>query len=541
MKPFYTLGIVIFTILIGLPSCKKFEKIDFEEAWNPDLAIPLAYTTFGVYDVLARIDSSDLIVNDPVTGSLSLVYNSVLASLNAEDFYGGISFNETFTYTTPALNLPIVATYNGTTTSSRTEILTFNSPNSEELDHIFFKGGFFNFSISTDIRQDLMLSVSFPKLLSGSTPVTRDVFLDYQGSSPMNASFQVDLTELTADFTLNDMDHNKLEANIDATIIGDGSQGVSGSETLSLTVASENMMFHQMDGYFGQTSVLQQTDSVLIRIYQNADQVGHFELKNPEIIFTINNSFGIPIDLHLNNLKTINTVTNQDLPLAGFPTPIQVTAPSSVGQTATSSLILTNSNTSNLSSIIAPTPKYFYYEVNAAPNPQGKTGIRNFVDETSQLEIRAEVNLPLEGYMYGFYVEDTVAFNFNQNTENIETVLFRLIGENGFPVNVIPQISGVDENYNTLFTIFNLNDKIIDGAPVDANGKVTSELKKITDINLTPDKIELLPKVKHLIIRAETNSTGYNSSNPSASTNVKFYDSYKLKLQLSMNLKYKGN
>lgn len=541
MKPFHTLGVTIITALLLTVSCKKFEKIDFQEAWNPDLAVPLAYSTFGVYDILARVDSSDLIVNDPNTGSLSLVYNSVIASLNAQDLYGNISFNENYVYTTPALNLPIVANFSGNQSSTRTEVLTFNGPNGEEIDHMSFKSGFFNFDLTSDIRQDIMMTITFPKLLNGSTPVTRDVLLDYQGTTPMTASFQIDLTDLTADFTLNGTDHNKLEAVIDATIMGDGTQGINGSETVSLNFSSQNMVFRNMDGYFGQTALLQQTDSVLIRIYQNTDQVGHFELKNPEVIFTVRNSFGLPIDLHLNNLKTINTVTGQELPLAGFPTPIVVTAPSNVGEETTTTLVLNNSNTSNLSTIISPTPKYFYYEANAAPNPQGKTGIPNFVDETSQMELSAEVNLPLEGYMYGFFAQDTVPFNMTQNTENIEAILFRIICDNGFPVDVFPEITAVDDNFNVIFEVFNLNEKIIEGAPVDANGKVTSELRKITDINLTPDKIAKLKDVTQLIIRAETNSTGYNSSNPAASTNVKFFDSYKLRLQLSMNVKYQTN
>lgn len=541
MKPFHTLGITIITALLLTSSCKKFEKIDFKEAWNPDLAIPLAYSTFGVYDILARVDSSDILITDPNTGAISLVYNSVIASLNAQDLFGNISFNESYVYTTPALNLPIVANFSGNQSSTRTEVLTFNGPNGEEIDHMSFKSGFFNFDLTSDIRQDIMMTITFPKLLNGSTPVTRDVLLDYQGSTPMTASFQIDLTDLTADFTLNGTAHNKLEAIIDATIMGDGTQGINGSETINLNFSSQNMVFRNMDGYFGQTALLQQTDSVLIRIYQNTDQVGHFELKNPEVIFTIDNSFGIPIDLHLNNLQTINTVTNQHLALSGFPTPVSVLAPTTAGQEVTTTLELNNSNTSNLSSIISPTPKYFYYEVNAVPNPQGDLGINNFVDETSQLEIRAEVNLPLEGYMYGFFAQDTVPFKMTQNIENIEAILFRLIGDNGFPVDVLPEITAVDDNFNVIFSVFDLNEKVIEGAPVDATGKVTDIMRKITDINLTPDKIAKLKDVTQLIIRAETNSTGYNASDPAASTNVKFFDSYKLRLQLSMNVKYQTN
>jgi hypothetical protein len=541
MKPHLTKAFALLTLITTFFACKKFEKVDFKEAWNPDLAIPLAYTTFGVYDVLARVDSSDILINDPETGAISLVYNSTIASLMASDFFGDININENYSYSTSQLNLPIIAFYNGTQTTTRTEILDFSMPNNEELDHVSFKSGFFNFTLNTDIKQDIMLNITFPKLLNGLNPVTREVILDYNGNSPMTADFQIDLTNLIGDFTLNGTSHNKLEAFVQTTIIGDNSEGISGPERFNIALTSQNVRFKSMDGYFGQTPLLQLGDSVLIRIYQNAQDVGHFELKNPMVNFTIKNSFGLPINLHLDNLKTINTISNQSLPLAGFPSPIQIPSPTTIGQVTTTKIELNNTNTTNLSSIITPTPKYFYYEVGAQPNPNGKTSIPNFVDETSQIEINAEVNLPLEGYMYGFFMQDTVPFSYNQDVDYIESVLFRLIADNAFPVNVFPQISAMDENFNLLFNLFSLNDKIIDGAPVDENGKVINSLRKITDINLTADKIDKLPNVKHLIIRAETNSSGYNQTNPSLSSNVKFFDFYNLKLQLSMNVKYQSN
>ena len=73
--------IAVYALIFFASSCKKleFDKIA-QTAWNPNLAIPLAYADFGVYDILARQDSTDLVVIDPSTGAIALVYKGEIAS-----------------------------------------------------------------------------------------------------------------------------------------------------------------------------------------------------------------------------------------------------------------------------------------------------------------------------------------------------------------------------------------------------------------------------------------------------------------------------
>ncbi|MBI2257627.1 MAG: hypothetical protein HYU67_01875 [Flavobacteriia bacterium] len=538
----FKLVLVLTTLVLIIQSCKKFDKDVFDGAWNPDLAFPLAYSSFGVKDVLAKNDSSELIISNPTTGAISLVYSKVLKSLTAQELYGDISFNEDYQYNIADLNLTPSANFDGTINSIRTEILQFQTQNGEELHHMNFKSGFFNFHFETQLKQNVFLTITYPRLLNGSTPITQDIELIYTGGNTTVLDVPLDLTNLNGDFTIDGTQFNALELEIQIQVVGNGQNDIVGNELFNVNLTSQDMVFKNMDGYFGQNSLVNDQDSILIRIFQNTDTAGHFEFSNPQVEFNIVNSFGIPIDLHLNNLKTIQAFEGgQTFPLNGFPSPITVNTPTNPGQTASTSLILNEDNTTNLNTIISPTPKYFYFEANALPNPLGNTGVLNFVDENSNFEISADVNLPLEGYMYGFYVQDTFDFSFNQKTENIESLLFRLISDNGFPVDVSPVIKFVDKNYKVLFNLFNIGDKIIDGAPVDANGKVTSSLSKINDISLTKGDLESLKDVKYIIIRAETNSTGYNPSNPSGSQIVKFYDFYKLDFQLSMDLKFKKN
>jgi hypothetical protein len=539
--------LIKLTALLGVffvfltTSCKKFEKVSLKDAWTPNLAIPLAYTKYGVYNIFARVDSNDLIVSNATTGEISLNYTSVIASIGANEYVGALKFDENLSYDIGDLNLTPQVGFSGQANSFRTEIIDLNTESDQELDHVFFKSGKLNFDFSTQLRQTINVSLTFPDLKIDNVPVTKNVIMTYNGTSPSTENIEVDLAEVKGDFTLNNTTHNKMKVEMQISVSGNGNQNIDGNELFSTNISSENITFHNADGYFGQTSLVDNADSVLLRVFSNVDQEGNFVINNPKVNFIITNSFGLPVDLHLNNLKTIQAFQGgTQFPLVGFPTPVEIESPNTLGQSTTKTITLDNTNTQNLNSIISPTPKYFYYETNAIPNPNGKTGTPNFVDESSQLEIRAEINMPLEGYAYGFFIQDTVDFNLNQDVEKVESLMFRLISDNNFPVNLEVQIIATNENFKPLFNLFDNSTKnLVDGASVDENGKVINPVHKVNDINLTQEKIELLDKVKNLIIRAEASTTGYNPNNPNASSNVKFYDFYSLALQLSMQLQIK--
>jgi hypothetical protein len=150
-------------------------------------------------------------------------------------------------------------------------------------------------------------------------------------------------------------------------------------------------------------------------------------------------------------------------------------------------------------------------------------------------QIKIDVDMPLEGYAYGFYVTDTTDFEFssvsNSDVSMIDFVMLRLIVDNGFPVQVGTQITALDVNLNPVFTLFNTPENVVNPAPVDAQGRVTSSNKKITDVTLTDAQIALLDQVKHFVIYGEASTTDASNG-----TIVKLFDDYKLGLKLAMQI-----
>jgi hypothetical protein len=321
---------------------------------------------------------------------------------------------------------------------------------------------------------------------------------------------------------------------IATTQINGTGQSVDGNETLTLDLNSANIEYLNVQGYFGQQQISQQTaDSVLIKIFQNATD-GHFELNNVKVNFTIDNSFGFPVDINLSNLKTINPVSGVVTLLEGFPSIINVAYPTVMGDSEQSNLLLTSANTSNLSTLISPTPKYFYYELSAISNPNGPSSNLNFIENDSRFKLTAEVDMPLDGLAYGFSVSDTVDYDFTDNPAELESIMFRLITDNGFPVNLGTQIKALDVNNNELFTIFDTPEFIVQSAPTNSTGEAVGKTKKISDIVLDEQKVNLMSLVKKFVIYGELSTKDYQSN-----TYVKFLDSYKIDLKLAVQVQIK--
>ncbi|MCE3296576.1 MAG: hypothetical protein K0R65_2290 [Crocinitomicaceae bacterium] len=533
MGSFYpkaTIAAVI--LLLGITSCKKFEDLKIAKtAWNPNLAVPIGSADFGVYDILASQDSNDLIIIDPVSGEIALSYSSEIASFDAASIVEIGNFSQNYSITLADLSIPVSAAYNGNANAFKNDVLPLTMQNGEEINTILFDSGILNVHIETELKHNLNITVTFPDFIVNSAPVTENLSMNYAGTVPQEADFQVDLNEVLGDFTNNGTTVNETRVQIQLSVMGTGEE-VTGTENFSVELSSSNLDFHHITGYIGQQNIVQEADSVLLRIFQNSVD-GTFELTNPKVVFTIDNSFGVPIALNLSELKTINVATGVETDLLNYPTTIDVEAPTVMGQTETTELELNNSNTTNLSSVISPTPKYFYYEINGQANPDGQTATPNFVMKESRCTIKTEVDMPLEGYAYGFSITDTVEFTQfeNQNADLIEFVMFRLIVDNGFPVLLGTQITAIDENGNHLFSIFNQPENIIEPAPVDATGRVTEQRRKINDITLTAEQIAMLADVEKLIIYGEASTTDADMNKV-----VKFYDDYKINLKLALQI-----
>ncbi|MFK8038581.1 MAG: hypothetical protein AB8B74_09855 [Crocinitomicaceae bacterium] len=530
---------LLIVLLIGATqSCKKLSKYSdpsliAPSSWDPQLAAPIAYADFGVYDILARTDSSELIVIDKNSGQIALVYKGEVISVKAEDIISLPEINHQITNSTADLGLPSVPSFSGNASLQTNQEVTFPVASGIEFHTVVFKSGTIALEFTSDLKHDITITISFPYLLKNGIPLSATLTGNYT-AGPITISGSIDLTDVTGSFTNAGSTVNTLVMDLHTSIDGTGEE-IDGSETIVMDAAVTNPTYRNATGYFGQQDLGNYADSILIKIFNTSTQ-GYFELVNPKVKLEMINSFGFPVEIVLSNLKSINVNTGTELPLTGFANPIEIGSPTILGESKTTVLELNNTNTTNISSVISPAPKYFYFEVAGTANPLGPGSNLNFVQDTSRFKINAELELPLEGFGYGFEVTDTVEFSFNEDASQIESIGFRLIVNNGFPVNLDANITFVDENYQPLFSLTDDFDLVVASGEINTSGEVVSRTQKITDLVADEAEIGLLKNAKHILLNAKMETT--NGTNNEV---IKVLDYYRIGLQLGMKVKLNIN
>lgn len=527
-------SIVLGALIFG---CKKHDLSKVAGiTFDQNLAVPIGYGEFGVHDLLKSIDNT--IQVNPSDGGMSLVYHKQLDTIYAKDVVKLDDFSQNFSIVPANLSGNTTGSFNATINNSTSQFFTYTTQNGTELHDLNFQSGNLAINVSSTIEHNITLVITFPDLKLNGSVVTKTISMIYPNSVPHTGSGTIDLTNVLADFTANNTATNTLRINIDATITGTG-QPITGSENLDLTMNLTNLEFKNITGYFGQQTLASFADSMLLKVFNNPIQ-GSLSFTNPKLTFTVENSFGIPITVNFNNLSTVNTVSNQTTQIT-FNNPVQtVNIPASMGNPAVStSFELSNATTNNtMTNLVDAAPKYLKYDISATSNPNGNPGPLNlnFIESTSKMIVKTDIELPFEGYASGMEVKDTLKFDQISNApDQIESVLFRLKVDNGFPLTFNGQAEFVDINYNHLFDLFDSPTDIISAAPVNSTTHIVNgTTTKSTDVIISASKIALLDKVRFIILKGEAETT------KPLNTVVKLLDGYKIGLKLSVQVQLKG-
>jgi hypothetical protein len=522
--------ILIATLIFT--SCKKnIDKISIS-SWNPNIALPIGEASFAISDLLVNLDSG-IVVND--LGEMSISFEENLDTIFAKDFITLDDYTEVYDIT-PSNLTPTgsFAIGNTLTSSFLNQVTSYTAPNGVILNDLSLESGVLELNLSSTFQHDATLTVKVTDLKKNNSSVVEVINLSYNGNLPLEGTRQVDLTNAIADFTAGGNYTNALRLDIDATITGTGNP-IVGNETVSFSFALKNLEYKKITGFFGQESLTSATDTLLIKLFQNAESLGDLSFSNPSLKFKIENSFGIPINLNFDNLKSIDSTSGQSTNMIMNNSSIDISSPSSEGQTSLTEILINRTNTTNMGTLINVKPRYLVYDINAMTNPLGNVGPLNFIESTSKLIVSAELDLPFEGKAFGLQLKDTMDYSFDGEIEQVESVMLRFAIDNGFPIGLTAQLTFVDENYNPIFTLFENPKSVIKGAPVNnSTGKVLNSISDIVDVTLSNDKIKLLKNVHYIIVNGEVGTTDYENN-----TNVKFYDSYKIGLKLGIQVKIK--
>lgn len=510
--------------VLFLTACKKpnFDKIA-TDAWSPTIAVPVAKATYGVDDVLKGKDSAGLIQTD-ADGALTLIYSIEQELARASDFLTLPATSQSFSDNASNYGVPPSPTFVGTESITINEEADLSAPQGFKLFNIDFEDGLLIIAASTTLMHDVEFQFSFPDLLENGTPAARTINLIYQIGQVSEGSDTIDLSVCTMDLTNGSAGFNQFRVNADITITGTGNP-LTGTESIDFSLELQDPSFDLILGDFGQQDIFDFMDTIDIKLFDNFEY-GNIQFTNPQIGFFFRNSFGVPIGLNFDEVKTIEESTGNQLLLTGFPTNFVIEAPNVPGLEETSSIILNKNNTSNIQQIVSPSPKKLIFDIGGGVNPAGPA--TNFISSSSALSTEIELVMPLEGFASGFQIKDTQDISLDL-PDFLEFAEFKIQSNNGFPLSLEIDLILLDENENELFSLTDGFQDLVVAAPVDANGRVIDKVENSLEIRVENSQLEDLRLARRVIIVAKAET--YDATN---GTSVKLYNDYEIDINLGL-------
>lgn len=526
----FSMLLVMSILILGLHSCVKdyfdSDKFTNEVQWKPSLSTPVAWGNLSATGALEAYDSAgNFKVNED--GYLSVLFKKQVET---------DTVNKVLEIPTQGFNVQI--TEADFIPKGRNEVYTKNFAipielfnDDAEIDSIIMSSGAFNFSVNSGFGQFIAWNLSIPGLTKEGVPFQEDSYAP-GGSTYFTEQlngYKFDLTQTTANFN---------EIPVQLTITITNSPG-SYSGSLDFAFNLNEPKYHSMFGYFGHNTLIFRSDKVDIDLFDDGDaaEIEDYSFEDPKFNVYYMNSYGIPSNFYFDSVVAhsdfhtgLYDITG-DLPMDSL-NPYNVSYASMPGEERQDSLQVDKDN-SNIDDVVDWRPNWIRFIAHAHTNPGGESGHNNFITGESRFMADVQLELPLWGYIYNFSARDTSEFDFSEyyeDTEIIERLKIQLNIENGFPVVMEGQVYFLDEDYNILDSLIQVDDnRIIKAAEVDAEGRVLSLANKTTILEFTQDDVDDIKNTKHICFTGLASTTDASDEEL-----VKIYDDYNIGFDISM-------
>ena len=510
-------------VLGGITSCLKTDDFKLDKVagtnWDPNIAVPLIHSPLTIYDVIGEDNSSSISVDS--THFVTLIYKGNIYSIYGYQF---LPVNDqAYTQTIPLTFSDSSTLYTaGSVVKTRTVSIPFTGSNGEQLDSIRMGAGKLTVSLSSTVSHSGILNVSIPAATLNGVAFSKDIPFSITAGLPVLVNSSYDLTGYHLDLHASG-GSNHMDEIYTVTFNNSAGSSATINKSIAITSTYSNLKIGTAYGYFGQRPITVQADSLRLSIFDNSIG-GTMHFDNPKMIFTIENSFGMPVSGHLNSFNAL-IPAGGSFAITGAPNPLPIQSPVAEGQVAITSFTLDTVN-SNIATALNFNPKFINYSAQATSNvPVAAT---NFLLDSSQFKVDMEIDLPLHGYASGLTVQDTADFSMD-NIDQIESAVFRINIKNGFPAKAFAQVYFVDSAFQKLDSLIsNPADLIIQSAQIDGSGRAIAPTLVTRDEPFNKTRLQHLFSAKKILIR------GVLDTKDAPGTHIYIYSDYVLDMKVGV-------
>ena len=372
-----------------------------------------------------------------------------------------------------------------------------------EIDFIEIAAGQFVYSFNSDLNTTLELTLEIPQLVDENNNSFYEVIQIVNSGLVTNS---VSLENYTFDFS-NSL--NQLQVNYSSQILATQNYvSYEESNEISLTIGMEDLEFNLIQGYFGQIEEIITEEVLDLDLSLLADISTGIILESPKLIFSADNSIGIPFEI---DLAMIGENGAEFISLGG---PLFDIAAEQISETT-----FDNTN-SQLPELIALNPTAITYSGTVISNPLGNTGSPNVLRPNTSIVLGFEMDLPLHLRIQDALTKDTLdlSFDFDSPADMIESVKMKLRTQNEFPLDVDLTMFFEDSISGAILDSLTID--LLEAAPVDEDGRTIEAITYESNIVINADQFEALLNSNRTILDIRMNS--YNSEN----TAIKLYTDY---------------
>lgn len=515
--------------LLGFQACTLEEDINFDklasDSHESQMDIPIANSNLTMWDILKDYDSTHL-VEDEQTHFLTLIYDNITSTAGMEDYLTipnqAYSQNEFFSL---PYQIPIGDSVTIPTISQTIEFET--QYDDQRYDSIVLKSGSIDLGIISNLNHNAQIEVTFPSIKRNNEALKHAINYSNTGSISNNI---VDLSNTTMYFSHPTSTSNQIEAQFNITIYGDGN---SNTNPYSFEIQEEfnDLKYRIFFGYMGMHSFGLTEDTIMVELFNHHIYGGlDFKFREPVLNLIINNSVGIPVLLNVNRFIA-HTLNNDSIPIDIDTINVNSPGMDEIGNTKT-----TMRRYDEIDNAVNISPQHFIYKVSPTLNPLGLVQ-SNFVYDTSKISVNAQLELPLWGSSKQFVLQDTFDLEF-ESVDEIVWAEFKVVTDNGFPVDAKMQLFLVDSNYNIMDSILVADQQTVLSGLINTNGIVYQPTIKITRSKVynTDSMKEVLKKTRYFFLRARMNTIyDQNQNQP----DVKIYSYYRLHVKVGLEVDFK--
>jgi hypothetical protein len=519
------LSLLLWGCLEELGDLNKIE----DYVWNPNVAIPIANSTFGLVEFLEDPEVEDYIGTDE-NGLIIFSYEDQFESQDAASYVEipDETFDASIQFPSPILiQLPIDITVSTTESFD----ITLDNPEGDEIDSALLSGGNIALDIQANFPASGEVTFIFHSALENGVPLQRTYTWGFTGQQPvLDISDIIDLSGFKFDLTEGGTTTNSFQFDAMVTINYEG-QPVLASNSLDLNVQILSAGFDSVYGLFATRDIESDPETIQLDFFESLLE-GSFYLDEPSISLEFGNSFGLPIGVDLGNLTFSNATETQNL--TGSVTMSQqiIGAPdfSQIGETVISSIIIDNT-TSNLPDLVSMLPTEITYQLSGTINPAGLNQ-HTFVLGTSKVDIGLKLELPLIGRISDLKIDQEFELDGSTTFDDINYALFKITIANGFPLGAVMQVSFLDQAGQVLDVLIDGDQNLINAAPVDDQGIVTESEIKVTEIEFDKAKIDAVLDTKTLLLEV------FFTTTDDGTVSVRMLDSYEMNVKMGVQTEF---